>query len=96
MNIISVHCKSKPGMEHELTALCCSMILPSRAEPGCIYYGFYQDMNEKTKFFFYEEWKDQESIDRHNKTQHFLDFQPKFAKIIEGDAIVTVHSVKNK
>jgi len=94
MKIITVQCKAKPEKRNELVALCKSMIAPSRAEPGCIHYSFYEDLNEENSFFFYEEWKDQTAIDLHNSTQHFLEFQPKFKNFIVGDASVTVHQTR--
>ncbi len=93
MKIITVHCTAKSDRRNDLTLLGKSMIAPSRAETGCIHYSFYQDLSDENKFFFYEEWKDQSVIDLHNKTKHFLDFQPKFKEMILGEAIVTVHSV---
>jgi quinol monooxygenase YgiN len=92
MKIITVHCYAKPERKNDLIALGTSMIAPSRSEEGCIHYSFYQDLNEENRFLFYEEWKDQQSIDLHNSTNHFLDFQPKFKEMISKDAIVTVHN----
>ena len=92
MKIITVHCYAKPELKNDLIALGRSMIAPSCAEEGCIHYSFYQDLNEEYRFLFYEEWKDQESIDRHNSTKHFLDFQPKFKEMISKDPVVTVYN----
>ncbi|MCK9409486.1 MAG: antibiotic biosynthesis monooxygenase [Bacteroidetes bacterium] len=94
MKIITVHCIAKDDRREELVALCRSMIFPSRAESGCHYYSFYKDLGQENAYFFYEEWKDQESIDKHNSSQHFLEFQPKFKALIAGEPVMTVHSVK--
>ena len=93
MKIITVECFAKPGKSSELVALCKNMIAPSRAETGCIHYSFYQDLKEKNRFLFYEEWKDQKAIDVHNKTKHFLEFQSKFTQLIIGESKVTIHTV---
>ena len=94
MKIITVYCLAKPEYRNKLITLGKSMINPSRAENGCIHYSFYQDLNEENKFFFYEEWKDQASIDVHNNTKHFLEFQPQFKNMIDGEALVTIHSLE--
>ena len=94
MKTITVYCTTKPGKQNDLIALCKNMIAPSRAETGCIHYSFYQDLHQENTFLFYEEWKDQASIDLHNATKHFMDFQPKFKELIVGDAKVTVYSVE--
>ncbi len=94
MKTITVYCTAKPGSQNELIALCKSMIEPSLAEQGCIHYSFYQDLHQENTFLFYEEWKDQDSIDLHNATKHFLEFQPKYKHLIVGEAKVTVHTVE--
>lgn len=93
MKSITVHCVARPEKRNDLISLCKGMIAPSRAETGCLHYSFYQDLNEGNRFFFYEEWKDQASIDLHNTTKHFLEFQPIFKNFTVGDAIVTVHQI---
>ncbi len=94
MKIITVFCTSRPGAENELIALCTGMIEPSRKEPGCIRYSFYRDLRRPEQFFFYEEWADQGSIDAHNRSRHYTEFRPKFIALIEGDPLVTVHTVQ--
>ena len=93
MKIITVSCIAKREKRNELIELSKSMIIPSRAESGCIHYSFYQDLDDGDKFLFYEEWKDQASIDIHNSTNHFLEFQPRFKTMIEGEPTITIHSV---
>jgi quinol monooxygenase YgiN len=93
MKIITVHCIARTDRREELVALCRSMIVPSRSEEGCIHYSFYKDLGAENSYFFYEEWKDQESIDQHNLSKHFLDFQPKFKGLISGEPEITVHSI---
>ncbi len=94
MKIITVHFITKSEFRSELITLCKNMIVPSRAEKGCIHYSFYQDLNDDNKFFFYEEWKDQSIIDQHNSSKHFLDFQPKFKSMIVGEAKINVYTVE--
>jgi quinol monooxygenase YgiN len=94
MRIITVHCSARPKNRSDLIALCKGMIAPSRAEKGCLHYSFYQDLHGENKFFFYEEWVDQPSIDAHNISVHFLDFQPKFKSMIVGEATINVYTVE--
>lgn len=85
---------AKPEYRTALIALCNGMVIPSRAEQGCLHYSFYQDLYTENKFFFYEEWIDQQSIDAHNTSKHFLDFQPKFKLFIDGDPEINVRTVE--
>jgi quinol monooxygenase YgiN len=93
MKIITVQCTARTDRREELVALCRSMIVPSREEPGCIHYSFYKDLGAESSYFFYEEWTDQESIDAHNASAHYLDFQPRFKGLIAGDPVITVRTV---
>ena len=48
-----------------------NLIEKSRAEPGCISYILLQDLEDKTKFCFVEEWKDEAAIKSHMEAEHF-------------------------
>lgn len=95
MKTITVQCFARPDRREELVALCRSMIAPSRGEQGCIHYSFYKDLGTENSYFFYEEWKDQESIDRHNASRHFLDFEPKFKALIAGEPVIAVRQIES-
>ncbi len=94
MKIITVAFTAKPEKQNEIIELCVGMIQPSRNEPGCISYIFYQNVAEKNKFFFFEEWKDQSAIDFHVTTKHYKDFVPKFETMITGSADLQIRSVE--
>lgn len=93
MKIITVLCIARPGAETALVDLCRGMIAPSRAEQGCIHYSFYQDLGSPGRYFFYEEWTDQQAIDAHNASPHFLEFQPRFKELIAEPPVIAVRSV---
>ncbi len=50
------------------------LIEPTRAEPGCDYYGMAVDISDPTKLWISEEWSSQEALNAHLKTQHIQDF----------------------
>jgi quinol monooxygenase YgiN len=47
------------------------MIEPTRAEPGCISYRLYQDVEDENAFTLVEEWESQAVLDDHFRTPHF-------------------------
>ena len=94
MQIVTVEFMSTPENRNAIIHLCRSMIGPSRAEKGCISYNFYQNADDENAFFFFEEWKDQNAIDAHNKTKHYIDFVTKFNSLLLGEAVVLVRSVR--
>jgi quinol monooxygenase YgiN len=46
------------------------MLGPTRAEPGCVSYRFYQDVENPNAFSFVELWRDYESLDGHFRSDH--------------------------
>ena len=93
MKIITVSFTAKLEKRKEVMELCLSMIEPSRAEEGCISYNFYQDMTDSNKFFFFEEWKDQQAIDSHSTSAHYLNFVPIFESLIVGKSNLQIRSL---
>jgi len=70
--IISAQVFIKPEKVDEFIAATKNLIEKSRAEEGCISYSLYQDPQDRTKFLFFEEWKNQAAIDFHFSTEHFV------------------------
>ena len=66
------------------------LIEKSRAEEGCITYNLYQDVHDKTKFFFFEEWKNQAAIDYHFATEHFVDFGKLLEEIASAEPVIVI------
>ena len=68
-----------------------SLIEKSRAEEGCISYSLYQDPRDKTKFLFFEEWKNQAAIDFHFSTEHFQQFGEMLNECASAPAVITIY-----
>jgi quinol monooxygenase YgiN len=90
MKIITVKFCAKPECRTEVIKLCTGMLEPSRKEPGCMSYNFFQDVTNEHSFFFFEEWKDQESIDKHNISPHYRHFIAQFESLINDRAVINV------
>ncbi len=48
-----------------------AVIIPSRRETGNIKYELHQDMQHDGTYVFFEIWKSQDALDKHNETPHF-------------------------
>ena len=48
-------------------------------DKGIIQYDLFTDKNDKTKFYFVEEWEDEESLEAHRKKDHY----ERFIKVFE-------------
>lgn len=66
-----------------------TMARATREEPGCITYGFFEDIETPGLFRIYEEWKDEAAL-----ASHFE--QPHMAAFGEAMADVEVLSVETK
>ena len=66
------------------------LIEKSRAEAGCVSYSLYQDPQDKTRFLFFEEWKNQEAVDFHFSTEHFKKFGDVLNECASKAAVITI------
>jgi len=89
--IISAHVFIKPDKVDAFLAATKDLIEKSRAEEGCISYSLYQDPQDKTKFLFFEEWKNQAAVDFHFSTEHFKKFGEILNECASAPAIITVY-----
>ncbi len=51
-----------------------SIVEPSNRDEGCLQYELHQDNANPNTLIFFEIWQDQQSLDKHNETQHLQDF----------------------
>ncbi len=89
--IISAQIFIKPEKVNDFMAATQALIEKSRAEAGCISYTLYQDPQDKTKFFFFEEWKNQAAVDAHFATEHFQNFGATLNECSSAPAVITIY-----
>ena len=79
---------AKPGEEDAVATALAELVEPSRAEAGVLVYIPNRDPEDPTKFFIYEQYKDDAGLEAHRATPHFLQFAkkelPKIADRVEG------------
>lgn len=59
-----------PGEIDAMRSLLASLVAPTRAEPGCISYGFFQDAERATHFLSVERWASAAAAAAHMETPH--------------------------
>ncbi len=57
--------KAKPGMEKQMQQDLLGLLMPTRAEAGCITFDLLIDINDPTVFMLYENWESQSALDAH-------------------------------
>ena len=75
----------------EFKLLAEKLINESRKEIGCISYNLYEDSNNCNILTFIEEWKSEEAINAHNKSEHFTSIVPKFADFKDGPSQINLY-----
>ena len=72
MIIITAAWQAKAGKEKELKCHLETMVAQvHKHEPDCLLYTLHQGLEDKTKFFFYEQYKDNNAFTLHKNTPHF-------------------------
>jgi quinol monooxygenase YgiN len=74
---------ARKGKEDKLRSLLQGMLVPTRAEEGCISYELYES-DSKGRFYFDEAWESQAALDKHLATPHFKYIEQHMAELIEG------------
>lgn len=76
------------GKEDEFLAFASELAEKSSKEEGCIEYHLIRSEKEPTTFAFLEKWADQEALDRHNQSEHFMRIVPKLKELRVAPPVV--------
>jgi quinol monooxygenase YgiN len=88
MVVLAVTWMAKVGREGEVSALFAKLTEESRKEPGCAMYQVHRHKTEARRFFIYEQYQDDASLEAHRNAPHFLQYArkdlPRVADRVEG------------
>jgi quinol monooxygenase YgiN len=86
---------AKAGQRDALKRALKTLIVPSRAEPGCLNYNVFQLHNNPDMFYVYETWKGQQALDAHVALEHFQAFAEQMDTLLaEPLELVYLNSVE--
>jgi (4S)-4-hydroxy-5-phosphonooxypentane-2,3-dione isomerase len=89
MIVLAVTWIAKPGKEEAAAELFRALTEESRREPGCLLYQVHRHKTDPTRFFIYEQYRDERALDLHRNSPHFLEYArnqlPKIAERRDGD-----------
>jgi quinol monooxygenase YgiN len=71
---LMVPIQAAEGKTQQLHPVLLSMLAPSRAEPGCLFYNLFES-HVPGHFIFHELWSSRAALDAHNRTPHYLKFK---------------------
>ncbi|MBS1822116.1 MAG: antibiotic biosynthesis monooxygenase [Acidobacteria bacterium] len=70
-----------------------AMVESSRAEDGCVEYGYAEDVLDPGLIHVKELWRDQAALDRHFATDHIADWRASWRALGIGDRDLRVYEV---
>lgn len=80
---IIAHLRALDGQIEETKAVLTGLIVPTRAEPGCIEYWLHQDDEDPAEFTFYENWTNRAEWDKHMEMPYLQAFAEVKDKVFE-------------
>ncbi len=71
MIVLAVTWKAHAGKEEETARVFAVLQAESRKEPGCVMYVVHRGQEDRSRFFVYEQYKDEAALEAHRATAHF-------------------------
>ncbi len=67
----------------KMKKLLSAMVVPSKAEEGCIFYEIFQCKDRPEKFFAVETWRDEAALDGHKASEHYKIYKSSYEQYCE-------------
>ena len=74
---------AKEGNEGKMKELLSAMVVPSKAEDGCLFYEIFQYENNRRKFMAVETWRDESALDGHKASAHYKVYKSSYEPFCE-------------
>ena len=81
MIVLVVRIKLQDGKRDDFFEIAKPMVACSKNEAGNIEYALYEELDEGNTVAYIEKWKNQEALDFHGKTDHFIEHRSKLEKL---------------
>jgi len=89
MIVLAVTWKAHSGKESEVARVFSILQSESRQEPGCLMYVVHRGQEDRSRFFVYEQYRDQAALEAHRNTAHFKQYArgelAKLGERVEGN-----------
>lgn len=86
--------RARAGHEDEVLDGLRGLIAPTRSEDGCARYDLHRDLEDPTRFVFYETWESQEHLARHLESAHIVANRERVGSSIEDIALQRLEQVE--
>ena len=82
-----------PGKGEDLKNALEALLVPTRAEVGCLQYDLHQNNNNADAFVYFERWSDYDVWQDHMKTDHINVFLELTKDIIADFSVTELHKI---
>ena len=69
---------AKEGSEDKMKELLSAMVLPSKAEDGCLFYEIFQYENDTKRFMAVETWESEKALNGHKTSAHYAIYKSSY------------------
>jgi len=69
---------AKEGSATKMKELLSAMVVPSKAEKGCLFYEIFQYENEPLRFMEVETWENETALDGHKASPHYAVYKSSY------------------
>ena len=92
MIIVTGSARALPGRRDQLVAAAIDVVTATRADDGCLSYGFYAELADPELIVSVEVWRDQAALDAHMGHPHTADFLAIAGAVVDGEPDVTIQT----
>jgi len=82
--------RAKSGFEKRVREELERMLVPTRAEAGCIHYDLHESPADPRDFMFHETWQSLSHLEAHRQTPHIKRMREALPPLTEGPNVVTL------
>ena len=75
---------AKEGSEAKMKELLSAMVIPSKAEDGCVFYDIFVYGDNPRKFMAVESWQDEAALDGHKASTHYAVYKSSYEPYCES------------
>lgn len=84
---------ARPEAVGEVRAILAGLVVPTRAERGCLVYELLQNRHDPTDFTFVEEWKSDAALDAHLSSEHIRAARSRLPELLAAEPDIRRYSV---
>lgn len=93
MLLVTAKITAKTGQRNRIIENAKNLVESTRKEPGCISYDLYSSTEDENILLVLEKWENQEALDIHLETDHFLAFGQDCEDLLAEEMDVTIYPV---